>query len=205
MTRNDLLTLFSAIRDKMAANCDYLVELDARNGDGDLGLSMRDCWAAVTRCAEQSDTEDLGMLLFACAKQANAAAPSTLGTITAFWLMGTAKALRGKTEVTLAEFAAALAAGLETICAKAGSAVGDKTILDAISPAVDALAAHAEDGAAAAAAAAYAAAKAGMEHTKELLPKHGRAAYYSEKGLGLVDGGAVAGMLLFEAASECCR
>lgn len=203
MTRHDLEPIFAAIRDKMAQECDYLVDLDARNGDGDLGLTMRDCWKAVSDVMHTAETEDLGMILLQCSKEANRAAPSTLGTIMSFWMMGTAKELRGKTEVTLSEFADALSAGIAMICAKAGSQAGDKTVLDALIPAVSALKEHAEEGPAPALKAAYEAAEAGMENTRNMISKHGRAAYYGEKSLGIVDGGAVAGKMIFEAANSC--
>lgn len=203
MTRQDLDRVFAAIRDKMAQECDYLVSLDARNGDGDLGLTMRDCWRAVSEVVHTAETDDLGMVLLQCSKEANKAAPSTLGTIMSFWMMGAARQLRGQTDVSLSAFADALSAGIETICVKAGSKAGDKTVLDALIPAVAALKAHAGEGAPAAARAAYEAAEAGMESTKDMVSKHGRAAYYGEKSLGIVDGGAVAGKLIFEAASAC--
>lgn len=203
MTKHDLEPILAAIRDKMAQECDYLVELDARNGDGDLGLTMRDCWKAVADVVQTAQTDDLGMILLQCSKEANRAAPSTLGTIMSFWMMGAAKELRGKANVTLAEFADALSAGIAMICSKAGSKAGDKTVLDALIPAVFALQEHAKSGSAFALKAAYEAAEAGMESTKDMISKHGRAAYYGEKSLGIVDGGAVAGKFIFEAAHSC--
>ena len=202
MTRHDLEPVFMAIRDKMAQECGYLVELDARNGDGDLGLTMRDCWKAVSDVVHTAETDDLGMIFLQCSKEANRAAPSTLGTIMSFWMMGVARELRGKTTVTLSEFADALSAGIAVICAKAGSKAGDKTILDVLIPAVSALKDHAGEGASKALQAAYEAAESGMESTKNMISKHGRAAYYGEKSLGIVDGGAVAGKMIFEAASS---
>ncbi|MDE7011476.1 MAG: dihydroxyacetone kinase subunit L [Oscillospiraceae bacterium] len=204
MNRTDLDRIFEAIRDKMAQECGYLVELDARNGDGDLGLTMRDCWSAVSDAVHTAQTGDLGMVLMQCAKEANRAAPSTLGTIISFGLMGAARALRGREEVSVEVFADSLSAGIENICAKAGSKAGEKTVLDALIPAVDALKAHAGEGAAAAARAAAEAARAGAEGTRDMKSKHGRAACYGEKSLGIVDGGAIAAAMMFEAASACC-
>lgn len=203
MRKKELSTIAASIAAKMQEQCQYLVELDARNGDGDLGLSMRDCWGAVSEFICTTEMEDLGRILMQCSKEANKAAPSTLGTIMSFWMMGAAKALRGKTDVSISGFADALMAGIELISANAGSKVGDKTVLDAIVPAVEALKAHAEEGAAAATNAAFLAAEDGMERTKEMISRHGRAAYYGEQGRGLVDGGAVAGKLIFEAAAQC--
>ena len=190
---------FNAVREKMSENCDYLVSLDARNGDGDLGLSMRDGWTAAADSLNGCDA-DLGIALLGAAKAFNKAAPSTLGTIMSFWFMGAAKALKGNSEVTLDDFAAAMGKGIEQIEAKAGSKPGEKTVLDALDPAVRAIAENASDVNVLKLAAD--AAKAGAESTKDMMPKHGRAAYYGEKGVGLVDGGAVAAALIFEAISE---
>ena len=199
MTKQELGSITAAIRDKMTEQCDYLVALDARNGDGDLGISMRECWSAVSEAVSAAETDDLGMILLECFKGANRAAPSTRGTIMSFWMMGAAKALRGKTQAGVEEVADALLAGTSLISAKAGSKVGDKTVLDSIVPACEALKAHAAEGAAAAVSAAYAAAEEGMNSTKDMVSRHGRAAYYGEKSIGLIDGGAVAGKFIFEA------
>lgn len=202
MDKTALRQLLAAIASQMDESADALSKLDARNGDGDLGRTMRDAFAAAVQAADDEMSEDLGRILLHCAKSVNAAAPSTSGTILSFWMMGAAKALKGRTEASLQEFAQALQAGIQTICEKARSQVGDKTILDAISPAVDALLTHGDEGATAAARAALEAAEAGVERTRDMLPKHGRAAYYGEKLRGLEDGGAVAGKLMFESA---CR
>lgn len=87
---------------------------------------------------------------------------------------------------------------------RAGSKRGEKTILDAIGGALDALEKSIasgdspEDGAQAAAAGA----RIGMEATKDMVAVHGRAAYQKENSRGYVDGGATVGMLIFKAVSE---
>jgi dihydroxyacetone kinase len=83
---------------------------------------------------------------------------------------------------------------------KAGSKPGEKTILDALCPALSALQANSatEDSRKAFEAAAQAAAQ-GSESTRQMLSKHGRAAYYGEKSIGVLDGGSVVGRLIFEA------
>ena len=81
---------------------------------------------------------------------------------------------------------------------KAKSKPGDKTILDSLYPAVQALKEHASEGETAWEE-AYKAACAGAENTRKMKGVHGRIAYYGEKTLGEMDGGAVAGMLIFEA------
>jgi dihydroxyacetone kinase len=85
---------------------------------------------------------------------------------------------------------------------KAKSKPGEKTVLDALCPAVEALKKASSGGAAEAFAAAAKAAAEGSESTKGMIPRHGRAAYYGEKGLGLLDGGSVAGKLIFEGIAD---
>lgn len=191
-----------AVADTMKQNRDYLISLDQRNGDGDLGISMDEGFAAAYTFAQASEEPDLGKLLVGCSKAFNEAAPSSLGTILSVMMMGMARTLKGNETANAALFAQALTAGVDKIMERAGSKPGQKTVLDALDPAAKALAAHAEDGFAAALQAAAEAARAGAESTKDMKAVHGRAAYYGDKALGLIDGGAVAGTLIFEALAK---
>ena len=204
MKAAELLGYFSAISDKMAEQREYLVELDARNGDGDLGISMDQGFASAKQAVADgiaAEEEDLGKLLLKASKAFNEAAPSSLGTIISVGMMGMAKALKGKTECTLTEAAGALEKGVCAITERTGSKAGEKTFLDALIPASDALTRAAAEGktTAEALADAAAAAAAGCEATRDMLPVHGRAAYYGEKLIGFTDGGAEAGKYMFAA------
>ena len=198
MNVQNLKEAFGYISEIMTGNRDYLVELDSRNGDGDLGISMSCGYQAVKDYLAANEETDLGKTLMKCSSVFNESAPSSLGTITSFGMMGMAKALKKKESCTLAELADAMDAGLRLIMDKAGSKPGEKTILDSLFPAVEALKAHAGEDAKAAFAAAAKAAADGSEATKEMRSVHGRAAYYGDKSIGLVDGGSVVGKLLFE-------
>lgn len=191
----------SALMDK---HKDYLVELDAQNGDGDLGISMSAGYRAAVSFLRTTDEEDLGKLLMKCGAAFNEAAPSSLGTITTFGLMGMARSLKGKKEASLLELADAMVAGLSTIMEKAESKPGEKTILDALCPAVEALKAHAHEEAGIAFSMAAKAAANGSESTRTMRSVHGRAAYYGEKSLGVLDGGSVVGKLIFEGMAQYC-
>jgi len=203
MNAESLKKAMRSISGLMAENKDYLVELDAQNGDGDLGISMNSGYAAVSDYLNAAEETDLGKLFMKCSGVFNEAAPSSLGTITAFGMMGMAKALKGKTEASLEDVAGAMDAGLATIMEKAKSKPGEKTILDALHPAVEALKENAASGDAKAAFALAAAAAAdGSENTKSMRSVHGRAAYYGDKSIGLLDGGSVVGKLIFEGISR---
>ncbi len=195
--RESIAAISSAMDDKEA----YLIKLDARFGDGDLGKSMKQGFKRLKECVEETDEKDLGRLFKYCSAELNEAAPSTLGTIISFGLMGMAKYLKGKEETDMKEMAQAMCAGVRMIMDKAKSKPGDKTILDSLYPAAEALLKHADQGAAAWDA-AYEAAYDGMENTRNMKGMHGRIAYYGEKTIGEIDGGAAAGMLIFKALKE---
>ena len=202
MDFNALKAVVRQISQVMARNRDYLVELDQRNGDGDLGISMEEGYRAMAGYLETCTEADLGRVLMKCSAVFNEAAPSTLGTITSFCLMGMARALKGRTEAALPELAEAMEAGLDLVMAKAGSRPGDKTILDALCPAVAELKAHSGEPAAAAFAQAARAAMAGSEATRGMRSVHGRAAYYGDQSIGVLDGGSAAGALVVQAIAE---
>ncbi len=205
MNVQNLKEVFGCISQIMTENRDYLVELDSRNGDGDLGISMSSGYQAVKEYLQTAEETDLGKVLMKCSSVFNESAPSSLGTITAFGMMGMAKTLKKKTECTLEELAEAMEAGIQMIMDKAKSKPGEKTILDALYPAVEALKAHANEDAKTAFAAAAKAAAEGSESTKQMRSVHGRAAYYGDKSIGMIDGGSVVGKLLFEGISNYCQ
>ena len=217
MKCEDVVPVIWNIAAVMEENCGYLSELDARNGDGDLGISMKNGFRAAAEAMEKENTKDLGLLFLAGAKALNLAAPSTLGTILSVCMMGIAKDLKGKEEAGLGELADSMESGLKLVMERAGSRPGEKTILDAVVPALEALRKGATETLKREKAwepaeksletqkiwkLALEAAEEGMWGTASMRPKHGRAAYYGDKSVGLVDGGAVAGMLIFKAISE---
>ncbi|MGI5174551.1 dihydroxyacetone kinase subunit L [Treponema sp. OMZ 840] len=205
MNAQDVKEACKFISNIMTENKNYLIQLDQQNGDGDLGISMSEGYKAVSDFLNNSNETDLGKMFMQMSMSFNEKAPSSLGTITSIGMMGISKALKGKTVTTLEETAAAFKAGIEEISAKCGSKIGEKTILDALIPAIDELEKYAIDGEKTAFASAAAAAAQGSEKTKNMRAVHGRAAYYAEKSIGVLDGGSVVGKLIFEAISNYCQ
>lgn len=203
MNYDSLYKIITSISDIMTENKDYLVSLDQQNGDGDLGISMASGYEAVKNYVADAEERDLGKLLMKCSSVFNEAAPSSLGTITSFGFMGMAKALKGKEEADFTECVNALEAGLNKIMEKAKSKPGEKTILDALHPAIEALKNSDPSDKISALKAAAEAAADGSENTKNMRSVHGRAAYYAEKSIGTLDGGSVVGRLIFEAIYKC--
>ena len=177
-------------------NKDYLIELDQQTGDGDLGISMSDGFKSLKEYLVSSNEQDLGLLMMQLGSVFNEHAPSSLGTILSFGFLGMAKPLKGKTEATFAEFVAAFESGINKIMEKAKSKQGEKTILDALIPAINALKKNI-DNAEVAFDEAVKAAMEGSEETRKMIAGHGRAAYYGDGSIGFLDGGSVVGKLIF--------
>lgn len=194
----DLKEAVGYISNIMQENKDYLIQLDQQNGDGDLGLTMSSGYKAMHDYLNKDEESDLGKALMRCSTIFNETAPSTLGTITSVGLMGMAKVLKGKTDANLLDVALAMEAGINKIMDKAKSKPGDKTILDSLFPAVIALKDNADKSSEQAFKIAYDAARKGSENTKNMPAVHGRAAYYADKCIGIIDGGSVVGELIFQ-------
>ncbi|MGI8888122.1 MAG: dihydroxyacetone kinase subunit DhaL, partial [Nocardioidaceae bacterium] len=110
-------------------------------------------------------------------------------------------ALQGAEEVGAAEFGAALRAGVEGIVARGKAELEDKTMYDALAPAVDAFDETATEGLEAALAAAASAAARGRDATTDLVARKGRASYLGERSAGHVDPGATSATMLLESAA----
>ena len=202
LNADKLRSQFHAIAKTMAEQREYLIGLDQRNGDGDLGISMAEGYAAASAALDANTETDLGKLFVCASKAFNEAAPSSLGTITSLCLMGMARPMKGHQEADVALLGEALIAGTAKVMEKAGSKPGEKTILDAVVPAAEAVRDNADKGEKAALEAAAKAAAEGSEATANMKAVHGRAAYYGEKSIGLVDGGSVVGKLIFETIAQ---
>jgi dihydroxyacetone kinase-like protein len=204
MEIDDIKKAVASIAMTMRENRDFLVHLDQQNGDGDLGISMATGYTAISEYLATSQETDLGKALAKCSMIFNETAPSTLGTITSLGFMALAKALKGKTTASLDEIASAMEFMNTQIMEKAKSKPGDKTILDSIVPATAALKIHCGESWREAFRFAAEAAAEGSEQTKAMRPVHGRAAYYGEKSIGMIDGGSVVGRLIFESIYRTC-
>ena len=183
----------------------YLTKLDSEIGDGDHGNNMhRGLQAALERLdgAELSTSADvLKTVSMALVSKVGGAAGPLYGT--AFLRASTA--LSDKEEVSAEDAASALEAALGGIKQRGKAEVGDKTIVDALEPAVEAAkeaAIEADASVAGVVRAAAEAAKAGAESTVPLTARKGRASYLGDRARGHQDPGAASTYLLLEAAAR---
>ena len=200
MKVKDFESYFTKISELVHSEKDELIKLDQAFGDGDLGITMDAGFSEIVKYSQECQVEDLGKYFLGLSKAFNEAAPSSLGTIISFFFMGMAKSLKGKYDASLQDLKIAFAKGIEMIENKAGSKVGEKTILDTLVPAIEAF--NQCDDKTRCLNEAYLAAKSGMLSTKEQVAVHGRAAYHKEKTLGHIDGGAYLAYLVFKAVTN---
>lgn len=199
MTGPELATLLDAALVLLADARDELRALDAATGDGDLGFTVEKSVAAVrARLAELSPETSPADLLKQVATTVAAANPSSLSALVAGGLLRAASTVRDADQLGRAEAANIVRAVADSIAERGKSAVGDKTILDAISPSGDALDAGDAD-AAGALRAMIEAAKTGIAATTPLASTKGRASWVGERGAGSPDAGATAYLRLLEA------
>ena len=192
------------IAETAVANETYFGELDAVVGDGDFGYSMARGFEIVVADFDTYDRTDIGTFLKKVAVVITSRIGGTSGPIwgTAFLRAGVAAT--GKTELTGEDVVAMLRASIEGIKQRGNSDIGDKTLLDALQPAVDELEAAIKEGEPGAVCLQRAAvvARERAEATREMLAKRGRASYTGERSIGTLDAGAVGVAVMFERLAE---
>lgn len=172
----------------------YFGDLDSVVGDGDFGYSLARGFEKILQDWDGFDRTDAGTFLVKIAVAITSRIGGTSGPIWGTAFMKAGMKLKGVDPVTGAELIEALRASVEGIKMRGNSDLGDKTLLDALVPAVDALEASlaAGDTAAAALGAAAVAAREAAEATSTMQARRGRASYSGERSIGSVDPGAIA-------------
>jgi dihydroxyacetone kinase phosphoprotein-dependent L subunit len=200
----DVEAVVRTIAEVAVANEKYFGDLDAVVGDGDFGYSMARGFELVLSGWDDFDRTDIGTFLKKIAVTITGRIGGTSGPIwgTAFLRAG-AKAGTA-TELTTDQIIEMLHAAVEGIKARGKSDVGDKTLLDALVPAVDTLEERVRNGETAADSlkAAALVAREHAEATRGMLAKRGRAAYTGERSVGTLDAGAIAIAVMFEALAD---
>ncbi|MER6958796.1 dihydroxyacetone kinase subunit DhaL [Streptomyces sp. NPDC000618] len=173
---------------------DRLTALDSPIGDADHGSNLRRGFVAVSAALEKEAPGTPGAVLVLTGRTLISTVGGASGPLYGTLLRRTGKALGDADAVDEAQFAEALRTGVDAVMQLGGAAPGDKTMIDALVPAVDALA----DGFDA----ARVAAEQGAEATTPLQARKGRASYLGERSIGHQDPGATSAALLIAALGE---
>jgi len=182
---------------------EYLTELDSAIGDADHGVNMSRGLKKVMEKVHDKEYADFAGLFRDTAMTLMSAVGGSAGPLYGTFFMKMGQALSGKSEATAGEFAHAMREGLNGVMALGKSEPGDKTMVDAIAPAIEALGGGGDDSAAWGAAAD--AAERGMKDTIPMLAKRGRASYLGERSIGHQDPGATSSWYMISCFRDALR
>lgn len=200
---NDMVNMLLASARRIEENKELLSRLDSHGGDGDHGTTMARAMGIVVKTVNESESGSIKDLLQAVGWAVMGVDGGATGPLLGTFFTATSEAIESDTLDTGA-LAAAFQAGLSGMEKHTRARMGDKTMIDALVPAVQALveAAMRDDPSLFALQCAAKAAKEGAESTKELQARFGRAKNIGEKSLGHEDPGAVSISIIFEGFSE---
>ncbi|MEU2076945.1 MULTISPECIES: dihydroxyacetone kinase subunit DhaL [unclassified Streptomyces] len=192
-----LVRWLAAVAEAVDREADRLTELDSAIGDADHGANLRRGFAAVTETLAEDPPATPGAVLTAAGRQLISTVGGASGPLYGTLLRRTGKTLGDDERVTREQLAEALGSGVAAVSQLGGAQVGDKTMLDALTPAVEGLRESFGAG--------RAAAEEGALATVPLRARKGRASYLGERSVGHQDPGATSSALLFAALDETAR
>lgn len=202
VTRDQVLSWIKAYSQIITENKDYLTELDSAIGDADHGANMQRGFQAVLTKLPAVEDKDIGTILKTVGMTLISTVGGAGGPLYGTFFMQVGLSLKEKMEFTLADWTTALEAGTSGVVNLGKAIVGDKTMVDALIPAVQAL----KDGGGQELSMSEAlkksaeAAELGMKSTIPLVARKGRASYLGERSAGHQDPGATSSFLLLDTA-----
>lgn len=204
ISRQDVLNWISAVAAVLEENRDYLTRLDSAIGDADHGMNMsRGFQAVMTKLPTISD-KDIGTIFKTVGMTLVSTVGGAAGPLYGTFFMQAGSASIGKQELTAADWSAALESAIAGVVMRGKAVLGDKTMVDSLTPALEALkAAIAEQQSLTTALERSAqAAEQGMLATIPLVARKGRASYLGERSAGHQDPGATSSYLILKSAAQ---
>ena len=204
VSKQDVLRWLEASQKVFAENRQQLTDLDSALGDGDYGDSMERGFTAAQAELSANPPADLRSVFQNVASVLIRTMGGTAGPLLGTFFLRAGTACAGKSELAPADVVALFQAGVEGIQQRGKAALGDKTMLDALLPAVDAMrgALEAGSGTADILERGAAAAEAGMRATIAMQARKGRGSYLGDRSVGHQDAGATGAHLLLKAAAD---
>ena len=198
--RDKAIAWMHRFAEEMAEHRQELVRLDTAIGDGDHGTNMNRGMQKAIEKLDAAEQADPGAVLKTVAMALVSSVGGAAGPLYGTLLLQIGTAMAGQAEVDQAGFAAAWRKGLDGVKARGKAELGDKTMVDALTPAIDAL--EQAPDLDAGLAAAVQAAEQGMNATTPLVARKGRASYLGDRSAGHQDPGATSTYYLFRSAAE---
>jgi len=203
---DQVIAILASLTHEMQAKKDYLIELDSAIGDGDLGITADRGFQGV-REGLAGHAGDIGRILFKVGMDFSNSAGSTMGALMGTAFMRAGKQVQGQTEISLPDIVRMIRAAEDGIREKGKASPGDKTVLDAIIPARQALEQASAEGASLfqAMQRAQAAAEKGVQATVSMQAALGRARWLGERSIGHQDPGATLILLMITSSASALK
>jgi phosphoenolpyruvate---glycerone phosphotransferase subunit DhaL len=204
ITTQGFIAWLAGFHTRVTENRTYLTELDSAIGDADHGANMTRGMSAVMEKVGATPVTTVDALFTAVGMTLVSSVGGASGPLYGTFFLRLGKSAGAVAECDATALAAALRAGFEGVIARGKAEPGDKTMVDAMGPALEAMDAAIASGAslAEATAAAREAAATGRDATEPLVARKGRASYLGERSAGHLDPGATSTALLFDALAE---
>ena len=204
VTKQQILGWLQAVAKTISENKDYLTDLDAAIGDADHGINLDRGFKKVADLLPQLETKDIGTIFKTVSMTLISGVGGASGPLYGTFFLRASTAVMGKEELSPNELADLLQAGVAGVVQRGKASLGDKTMLDAISPAANTFAELVAKGNTTVEALEQAveAAETGMKQTIPLVAKKGRASYLGERSAGHQDPGATSSFLILQALRE---
>jgi phosphoenolpyruvate---glycerone phosphotransferase subunit DhaL len=200
ISRERVIRSLGEMLDRLEESVEEFNRLDSAVGDGDMGVTITLGCRAVRKALAGLEGQDVGAIVAKSGMAFNGAAPSTLGALTAIAAMRAGREAKGVEELSPSLLVKMLRGAQAAILEKGKAQLGDKTLLDALVPSIDALEAGLAEGKPLQEAAGdgVRAAREGVEATVSMKAKSGRAAWITERTLGHADPGAMVVLRMWE-------
>lgn len=202
--RDDALAWIKSVAAVIDENKSYLTQLDAAIGDADHGANMDRGFKAVMGKIPEISDKDIGTIFKTIGMTLISTVGGAGGPLYGTFFLQAGMKTAGKIELSLADWCDAMEAALSGIIMRGKAEIGDKTMVDALTPAVHALkeAVQTNTPINAALSLSAEAAQKGMEGTIPLVARKGRASYLGERSAGHQDPGATSSFLILKAAAD---
>jgi dihydroxyacetone kinase-like protein len=198
------MDMIRAIGQTLEENKAFLTELDSAIGDADHGINMAKGFHAVEEKLPDLTGKDAGTILKTVGMTLVSTVGGAAGPLYGTAFMRAGMAVGSKEVLDARDLVQALEAAIQGIKQRGKAERGDKTMIDALEPAYEAIEKEIAAGkeAGAALAAGVAAAEAGVEYTKGIIARKGRASYLGERSIGHQDPGATSSYLILKTMAE---
>ncbi|OUL18115.1 dihydroxyacetone kinase subunit DhaL [Nostoc sp. 106C] len=200
VSKEQILQWLQAFATEIAQNKEYLTELDAAIGDADHGINMDRGFKKVISQLPTFADQDIGSILKAVSMTLISSIGGASGPLYGTWFLRASADVTGKQELTEQDLQRLLQFGLNGVLQRGKAQLGDKTMVDVLSPSVLAFEQAVGEGRdiVAALQQAVIAAEQGMKDTTPMLAKKGRASYLGERSIGHQDPGATSAYLMLK-------